>query len=206
MIRNLMLLCGPASSVLYLTSIDVVARRQHPEYHGYRSQLVSELFALGSPTRRSLMRMTAPYHLLVFAFAGGVWQSAMGRRRVKVAALMLAGYGATSLVGGLYAPMDLRGTPDSRRDRRHLAVTLVMSTFTETAMVLGAFAGGRRFRVYSLLTAAVAVAFAGLTGYLARPMPGPTPGVGLAERVNIYASMGWLGVLAAALWRQHGRR
>jgi hypothetical protein len=33
-------------------------------------------------------------------------------------------------------------------------------------------------------------------------MPGPTPGIGLAERVNIYASMVWFAVLAAVMWQR----
>ncbi len=74
--------------------------------------------------------------------------------------------------------------------------------FILATMLLGAAVRGRRFRVYSLVTAGVVAVFGGLAGYLARPMPGPTPGIGLAERVNIYASMVWFAVLAAVMWRR----
>jgi hypothetical membrane protein len=77
-----------------------------------------------------------------------------------------------------------------------------MSAFILAAMLLGASVRGRRFRAYSLATAATVTVFGGLAGYLARPMPGPTPGIGLAERVNIYASMVWFAVLAAVMWQR----
>ncbi|HRC63158.1 MAG TPA: DUF998 domain-containing protein [Dehalococcoidia bacterium] len=201
MARKVLLACGPLSSALYLAAIDVVARRQHPEYHRFGSQMVSELFAVGSPTRRTQLWLGAIYNALVFGFAAGIWRSARGRRSIRLAAAALAGYGAASTAGGFWGPMDVRGTPNSRRDQRHILVTLAMSGFILATMLLGAMAGGRRFRMYSLATAMAVTLFGGLAGYLARPMPGPTPGVGLAERVNIYASMAWFAALAAALWR-----
>ncbi len=96
--------------------------------------------------------------------------------------------------------MDLRGTVGSQRDARHIAATFVMSIFIVAVMAFGAFARGKRFR-YSLATIAIVVVFGTLAGLLARPMPGSTPGLGLAERVNIYATMLWMASLAASLWR-----
>jgi len=44
-----------------------------------------------------------------------------------------------------------------------------------------------------------------LGSLLARPMPGPTPWLGLAERVNIYATMLWMAVLSASFLRVQDR-
>ena len=107
-----------------------------------------------------------------------------------------------SRTAGLFLfPMDLRGTVASQRDTVHIAATFVMSIFIVAAMAFGAFARGMRFRLYSFATIAMVVVFGALAGFLARPMPGPTPGLGLAERVNIYATMLWIATLAASLWR-----
>jgi hypothetical protein len=97
--------------------------------------------------------------------------------------------------------MDLRGTVDSSRDTLHIAATLVMSVFIVAVMAFGAFAHGTRFRLYSFATIATVVAFGALAGHLARPMPGSTPWLGLAERVNIYTTMLWILVFAVSLRR-----
>jgi hypothetical protein len=72
MVRKLLLSAGMLSSALYLLSIDVIARRQHREYHRYTSQMVSELFAVGAPTRRTQLWLGSAYNLLVYAFATGI--------------------------------------------------------------------------------------------------------------------------------------
>jgi hypothetical protein len=74
----------------------------------------------------------------------------------------------------------------------HIIATIVMSIFIVAMMAFGAFAHGRRFRLYSLATIVAFVVFGAWAGFLARPMPGPTPWLGLAERVNIYATMLWI--------------
>ena len=51
MLRRVLLICGALSSALYLVAVDVVAALAHPEYHGYASQMVSELMARDAPTR-----------------------------------------------------------------------------------------------------------------------------------------------------------
>lgn len=196
--------CGGISSLLYVVAIDVIAALRHSRYHNYTSQMVSELFAVGAPTRNLLIWLNIPYNLLVFAFAGGVWASSGSRRSARLAAAALAGYGTVSTAGLVLFPMDIRGTIDSRRDRRHIAATFVMSIFIVAAMVFGAFVRGVRFRLYTFATIVTVVAFGVLSGFLARPLPAPTPGLGLAERVNIYATMLWMGVLGVVLVRRQG--
>lgn len=199
--RKLLLGCGAVSSILYLVAIDVIAALRYADYHNYTSQMVSELMAVGAPTRNLLIRLFTLYNFLVFAFAAGVWASARGRRSVRRTAAALVGYGVLSTAGLFLFPMDLRGTVGSQRDVLHIAATFVMSVFIVAVMAFGAFARGMRFRLYSFATIAVVVVFGALAGFLARPMPGPTPGLGVAERINIYATMLWMAALAASLWR-----
>ena len=81
-----------------------------------------------------------------------------------------------------------------------------MSIFIVAAIAFGGFLHGKRFRRYSFATIALIVLFGALAGFLARPLAEqqPTPWLGLAERVNIYATMLWMAVLAASLWRTPG--
>ena len=199
--RKFLLSCGAISSLLYLLAIDVIVPLRHAGYHDFTSQMVSELMAVGAPTRNLLIWLLTPYNLLIFAFAAGVWASAQGRRSVRLTAAALVGYGVTSTAGLFLFPMDLRGTVGSQRDALHIADTLIMSTFIVAVMAFGALTRGRRFRLYSFGTIAIVVVFGALAGFLARPMPGPTPGLGLAERVNIYATMLWMASLAVSLRR-----
>ncbi len=197
-----MLACGVLSSLVYVIGIDVVAALRFPDYHGYTSQAVSELMAVGAPTRMLLVWLFIPYNLLVLAFAAGVSASADGNRATRLAAAALVAYGVMSTTGLLLTPMDLRGTMDSSRDALHIAATLVMSLCIVAVMAFGAFAQGTRFRLYSFATIATLIVFGGLAGYLAGPMPGPTPWLGLAERINIYATMLWMMAFAVSLLRR----
>jgi hypothetical protein len=105
--RRALLLCGAISSLLYVLAIDVIAARRHPDYHRYTSQMVSELMAVGAPTRRVLLWLFVPYNLLVFALAAGVWASAGRKRSVRLTAGALTAYGVASSAGLTLAPMDL---------------------------------------------------------------------------------------------------
>ncbi|HEY6617046.1 MAG TPA: DUF998 domain-containing protein, partial [Vicinamibacterales bacterium] len=184
-----------------MISIDVIAALRYPDYHNYADQMVSELFAVGAPTRTLMVWLSIPYNFLVFVLAMGVWASAGGKRATRFTAAALVGYGAVSTAGLLLFPMDVRGTVESQRDTLHIIATIVMSIFIVAVMAFGAFTHGTRFRLYSFATIATVIVFGAWAGILARPMPGPTPWLGLAERVNIYATMLWVAVLAVSFLR-----
>ena len=142
--------------------------------------------------------LSIPYNFLVFVLAMGVCASAGGKRATRFTAAALVGYSAVSTAGLLLFPMDVRGTVESQRDSLHIVATIAMSMFIVAVMAFGAFAHGMRFRLYSFATIAIVIVFGAWAGILARPMPGPTPLLGLAERVNIYATMLWVAVLAVS--------
>jgi len=204
MVRKVLLVGGVFSSLLYVIGIDVIAPLRYPDYHDFADQMVSELLAAGAPTRTLMVWLFIPYNLLVFALAVGVWASG-GGTPARFTAAALAGYGAVSTAGLLLFPMDVRGTVESQRDTLHIVATIVMSVFIVAVMAFGAFAHGRRFRIYSRATLAIVVVFGACAGFLARPMPEPTPWLGLAERVNIYATMLWLAALAVSFLRGQAR-
>jgi len=186
---------------LYVAAIDLIAAVEHPGYHDYLDQMVSELMAVGAPTRQLLVWLFVPYNILVFAFAAGVWTSGNSTRARRYTATALAVYGMISLTGLLLTPMDLRGTVDSQRDTLHILATIAMSAVIVIVMACGAKVNGALFRRYSYATIATVIAFGALAGFLSRPMPDATPWLGLAERVNIYATMLWFALLAVTLLR-----
>jgi len=203
--RKVLLVGGVLSSLLYVIGIDLIAALRYPDYHHYADQMVSELFAVGAPTRTLMVWLSIPYNVLVFALAVGVWVSAGRKRATHVTAAALVGYGAVSTAGLLLFPMDVRGTLDSQRDTLHILATILMSIFIVAMMGVGAFVHGMRFRIYSLATITTVIVFGAWAGILACPMPGPTPWLGLAERVNIYATMLWVAVLAVSYLRVQER-
>lgn len=197
MTRKVFLGCGALSSVLYLAAIDVLAPIVHPSYHSYTSQMVSELFALGAATRPLLALPMVLYNLLVFTFGAGVWASARGQRTRVLTAAALLGYGACSTVGFLLAPMDLRVVGISEQTLLHIWDTVLQGVFIALTLVFGAFVHGARFRRYSFATLAVCVVFGTLASLEAAQAS--MRWIGLTERVNIYAWMLWLAVLALSL-------
>jgi hypothetical protein len=76
------------------------------------------------------------------------------------------------------------------------------------AMGFGATLLGRRFRYYSYGTIITLVVFGILTSLQVGHMVAnqPTPWMGIEERINIYATMLWVAVLAMALLRTQGKR
>lgn len=197
MLRKALLACGYVSSLLYLVAIDVVAPILRPEYHSYTSQMVSELMALGSPTRGLLIPAMSLYNLLMFPFAAGVWVSSQGRRSRRITAAALLGYGLVSSSGLLIAPMEARGIGLSDQTLLHIWTTALQGLCMVLVFVGGAFAHGARFRLYSLVSLAICLGFGALAGLEATQESMPL--VGLTERVSIYAWMLWLASLAASL-------
>ena len=200
--RRALLVCGVISSVLYLTAIDVLAPIVYPGYHGYTSQMVSELMALGAPTRPLLVLPMLLYNLLIFAFAAGVWASAEGRRARTLTAAALVGYGVCSSVGLLFAPMDLRTAGISDQTLLHIWDTALQGLFIAMVLVFGVGVHAGRFRRYSLATLAICVVFGALASL--EVAQSSMRWIGLTERVNIYAWMLWLPALALSLLPARG--
>jgi hypothetical protein len=201
--RKILLTCGIASSVLYV-AMNIVVPMQWASYSS-ASQTVSELSAVGAPTRTLWATLGAFYTVLVTAFGWGIWKSAGRNRALRNVGRLVAAYGALGLVWPL-APMHLRETlaagGGTWTDTLHLALGAITVLLMLTAMVIGSGAFGRRFRIYSVGSLVVLVLFAGLTF---NDAPGvahnlPTPWIGIWERINIGVFLVWVVVLAIALW------
>jgi hypothetical protein len=202
--RRALLACGIFSSFFYVAT-DMAGALIWDDY-SYASQNISELLAIGAPTRPLLFAPFLLYNLFVFAFAAGAWRAAGQSRPLRIAAGMLFGYGIASSIGP-FVPMHVRGTPATLTDTLHIVDTLVISLFMVLAVAFGAAARGKAFRAYSIATLATMFVFGPLTGLQAPRLAAnlPTPWMGLTERVNIYATMLWIAVLSIYLLRVQDR-
>jgi hypothetical protein len=203
MLRKILLVCGILSSLLYV-AMNVIAASL---YEGYSSasQTVSELSAIGAPTRPLWVLMGAAYTLLVAAFGVGLWLSARRNRPLRVVGATMIAY---AVIGLFWPPMHMRGAEPTLTDTLHIVFTVATVLLMTLAIGFGAAALGKWFRVYSVATLLILVAFGALTGTEAPGVAAnlPTPRIGVWERINIGAYLLWVVVLAAALLRARVER
>jgi Protein of unknown function (DUF998) len=202
MVRKLLLVCGILSSLLYVAMIVFVPM----QFEGYSSasQTVSELSAIGAPTRTLWVSLGKVYTLLAVAFGWGVWKSAGQNRPLRIAGGLLIAY---VVIGLAWPPMHQREAlaagEKTLTDTMHIVFTMVTLLLMLLAIGFAATAFGKRFRLYSIGTILIFVVFGALTGLDASRLEAnlPTPWMGVWERINIYAYMLWVVVLATALLR-----
>jgi hypothetical membrane protein len=200
-VRQLLLVCGILAALLYAAT-DVLGGMRYPGY-SFSSQMISELMAIGAPSEPFVDPLFIIYGLLTLAFGVGVLREGAGRSRaLRITGALLIGYAAVGFTGPTLFEMHQRGSGAS--DAPHIILTGVLVLLTLLAMGFGAFALGKRFRLYSFATLLTVIAFGALAASSgARLAAGqPTPGFGILERINIYASMAWVMVLAIALLRR----
>jgi hypothetical protein len=201
-LQAVLLVCGVLSSLLYAAML-VVVPMQWAEYSSV-SQTVSELSALGAPTRSFWVWLGSVYTLLVALFGCGVLASAGRSRPLRVVGGAMTAYG---VMGLFWPPMHLRGTEQTLTDTLHIVFAMVTVVLMMLAIGFGAVAFGKRFRLYSIASMVVLVVFGALTGMDGPRIAAnlPTPWVGIWERINIGVFLLWVVVLAIALLRARER-
>jgi hypothetical protein len=195
---KLLLVSGIGSSLLYLAMNIFLPMR----FEGYNaaSQTVSELSAIGAPTRQLWVSLGIVYSFLVVAFGWGVWKSAGGNKPLRAVGGSMAVDGVISLY---WPPMHLRGAEFALTDSMHIIWSITTVLLMMLALGFGAAAFGKRFRIYSIATMGILVVFGALTGLDGPRIAAnlPTPRVGIWERISIAAFILWVVVLAMILLR-----
>jgi len=197
--RKPLLTCGILAGVLYVAMTLLVGRL----WNGYSTadQTISELSAIGAPTRPLWMVLGTIYTALMAAFGWIVWKSAPHRTLRIVGALLFT----QAVFGIFWPPMHQRAVlaagGGTLTDTLHIVWTIVTGLLFMAALGFGAAGFGRRFRLYSLATIVIVFVCGAWTGTYAPAIQGnlPTPWVGVWERINTNAFMVWIAVLAAAL-------
>ncbi len=198
MLRKILLLCGIFSSLLY-----VAMNIYFPplfEGYSYASQTVSELSAVGAPTRAAWLPLGILYTVLFIAFGFGVKMSANQNRKLSIAGSLVIIYGIIGIAWP-FAPMHLRGAEFTLTDAMHIALGSVTVLLMLLIMFFGALAFGNRFRLYTIASILVYLIFGILTG-IASPRIAenlPTPWLGVWERIIIGDFLLWVIVLAIIL-------
>ncbi len=205
--RKVLLVCGILSSLLYGTMIGAIG------FEGYSpiSQTVSELSAIGAPTRPLWMLLGSVYDALVVAFGLGVWVSAGGKRALYVVSGLLVAFGMLGCAwpfASMHQPEVLAAGGGTLSDTLHIILGMVTVLFMLLAIGFGATTFGKRFSVYSIATILILLVFGAATGLDCPRIAAnqPTPYVGLWERINIAAFLLWVVVLAIALLRAPAER
>jgi hypothetical protein len=152
------------------------------------------------------------YGMLAIAFGLGIWISAGEKRALRVVAVGLIGKEVLGSVATLFAPIHVREAlaagEGTATDTWHGILTFGGALCYLLAMGFGATAFGKRFRLYSIATIVILVVFGVLTGLDQPQLEAnlPTPWMGLWERIDIFATMLWIAVLAIVLLRAQVQR
>jgi hypothetical membrane protein len=201
MTSKTLLICGILSPVLYAIS-DVLAGMRWEGY-SFRDQTISELAAIGSPSRPLFTVLLIVVYALMVAFGVGIRQVA-GARRLRIVGALLIALGVMALTVGQFAAMRMRGTAQGLAGAIHLAEGLVAMLLVFSAMGIAASTLGARFRLYTIATIILALGFGAWSlAEAPRIEQGlPTPWVGVKERIFWYGYQSWFAVLALRLLRR----
>lgn len=203
MVRRLLLICGILAALIYVGS-DILAAISWQGY-SYTAQSVSELRAIGAPTRPYLLPILILYGALEFAFGLGVWQTAGPKRGLRITGALLITLAAIDLLLSPFFPMHLRGSTGTLTDTMHIVLTIATVVMILLIIGFGSTARGKGWMLYSIAT--ILLLFAcGLWSFWDAPQVAanlPTPWLGVRERINIYGYMLWMMILAIVLLADH---
>ncbi|MFN8513869.1 MAG: DUF998 domain-containing protein [Thermomicrobiales bacterium] len=197
--QKVLLGCGVASGALYFVG-DILMSARYPGY-SLLHRTVSELNALGAPTRGLSIAFGLAGYALLVPFGVGVWRVAAGSRSWRAAGAALFGLGAFGLWGVPFASMQPPGT---EQEGLHALSGMVGLLLLVAAMCAVATAPDQRLRLYSLATLVIMIAFSGWAAMQASGVEAglATPWVGAKERIGFYSWHLWFIVLALMLIRR----
>jgi len=202
MLKRIMLLCGVFSPLLYAAA-DALAGLYWGAY-SFRDQTISELGAIGAPSRPLFTALLIPTYLLLVVFGVGVWRSADGNRRLRIAAGLLIAFGVIAVTIGPFVSMQMRATEQGLAGALHLIEGGMEMLILFAAMGYAAASLGRGFRRYTIITIVLVLLFGAWSGMDAPDVEAglATPWLGVKERIFWYTYQLWFAVLALRLLRQ----
>ncbi len=202
-VRKVLLICGILYSLLSVGT-DILAGMLWKGY-SFTSQAISELSAIGAPTRPLLTLTGIVYLFLLIAFGLGVLGSAGRNRALRVTGGLLIGIGLVGLAWTPF-PMHLGEPVNSPANTMHTIFAGVQVLLILLTIGFGAIAYRNWFRFYSIVTL-LTLLVAGVVAFwsAAAGQPTPPPWFGIVERINVYGYLLWVLVLAVVLLREEKR-
>ena len=190
---KLLLRCGIWSS-LYYVAINIIVP-QFYEGYSLMTYTISELSAIGAPTRMLWILMIWIYPVLFGVFGWGLLKAGKDSRMLRVTGRLVIAY---SIFNIYWPPMHMRGENPGLTDTLHIAWAVITVTMMFVIMGCGAAASGHRFRVITMISILLLAFFGYLTALEAPNIAinGPTPTIGLWERLNIGIFMLWVIIFA----------
>jgi hypothetical protein len=200
LLKRVLLVCGILSSLLY-AGTDILGGMLWQGY-SFTAQPVSDLSAVGAPSRPFVVPLLVIYDVFFVAFAFGVWGSAGPKRALRFIGGLLLGLGVINFVA-IFFPEHLGEAAATLANAMHITLAGVTSLLILLQIGSGAFALGKRLRLYSVGTLLTLLVVGVLTWLSAAQLVAnqPSPWVGVTERILIYGYMLWVAVLAIVLLR-----
>jgi hypothetical protein len=198
---KVLLICGILASLIYVAT-DILAGMLWGGY-SFTSQAISELYAIGAPTRPLVVTLGIIYDMLLIAFGLCIWLLAGRRRALRLIGGLLVGIGAIGFVWTQF-PMHLRGAEMTFTDMMHWTIAGVVVVLILLMIALGVIAYRKWFRLYSigtLVTLLVVGMWSIFVGGAQIAAQQPTPFFGVMERITVYGYLAWVAVLAIVLLR-----
>ena len=209
-LTRLLLLCGIGAVAVYFLA-DVLASALYGGY-SYTDQTISELSAVGTPTRSLWLSFSVVFNLLWLGCAAGIWRASDGKRRLRVIAVCVAILGGLGLLVWPFAPIHQRELAVSGEtyfsDTLHAFLIFVNSILFLIATGAGLIAFGGRFRLYTIVTIVVVLMVGGVAVQESTriELGEPTPGLGISERTAVYGSLLWPAIVSLNLRRSQPDR
>ena len=193
--QKALLVCGILSSLLYV-AMNIFVPMGWDAYSS-TSQTVSELSAIDAPTRPLWVLLGIIYTFLLIAFGWGVLKSDSGNRPLRIVGGLLLAYGIISLAWP-FAPMHLREVlataGGTLSDTMHIVFAMATILLMLLAIGFGAAVFGKQFRLYSIVTFVILLAFGILTFSdspgISKNQPTPLIGVWGANQHRRFSALG----------------
>jgi hypothetical protein len=194
--EKFLLACGVFASALKIAA-DILTGRRWKGY-SFVHQSISELSAIGAPTRSLVVPLDVAYDALMIAFAAAVWRLAGDNSLMQITAALISANVLISLFVILFLPMRIAQDGRPTASTVHVVLMATGMVFFLLAIGLAGAAHNDWFRLYSYGTLLAYLALA-LGRFLvpSRSTSGsPRPTIGAQERTMVLGYLLWVVALA----------